>query len=110
MNDGERHHSFLAQHEDIERIIVFGQRLRDEAIVRRIVDGRLEDAIELDQPAGFVQFVLHTRSERNLDHAIEFLRELVAGSYIVPGMDHGLIVAEGKFLDVSLQLLLLCPN
>jgi hypothetical protein len=28
----------------------------------------------------------------------------------VPGMDHGLIVAEGKFLDVSLQLLLLCPN
>jgi hypothetical protein len=29
MNDGERHHAFLAEHEDIERIIVFSRRLRD---------------------------------------------------------------------------------
>jgi hypothetical protein len=95
VDDGERHHGFLAEHQHIERIVVFGQRLRDEAVVRRIVNGRIEDAIELDQAAGFIQFVLHTGAEGDLDHAIEFLRELVAGSYVVPGMDHGFILAEG---------------
>jgi hypothetical protein len=62
--------------------------LRDETVVRRIVNGGVEDAIELDQAACFIEFVLHARSERDLDDAVEFLREFVAGSYVVPGMDH----------------------
>ena len=96
MNDRERHDRILAEHEDIERIIIFGQRLRDEAIVRRIVDGGIEDAVELDQSAGFVEFVFHTGSKWDLDHAIKFLRKLVAGSHVVPRMDHGFILGAGS--------------
>ena len=32
-------HRFLAQHQHVERIVVFGQRLRNEAVVGRIVHG-----------------------------------------------------------------------
>jgi hypothetical protein len=94
VNDGERHDRILAEHEHVEGIVVFCQRLRDEAVVRGIVDGGIENAIEFDQAAGFVEFVLHARSERDLDHAIEFLRELVAGSHVVPGMDHGTVLSS----------------
>jgi hypothetical protein len=88
VNDSQRNDWLLAEHEDVERVIVFGERLRNEAVVRRIINGRVEDAVEFDKAAGLIQFVLHARSERDLDDAVEFLRELVAGSYVVPGMDH----------------------
>ena len=96
VNDGERDDGFLAEHEDIERVIVFGERLRNEAVVRGIVDRRVENAVEFDEAARFVEFILHARSERDLDDAVEFLRELVAGSYVVPGMNHK-IVGLGSF-------------
>ena len=76
------------RHEHVERIVVFGERLRNEAVVRGIVDGGIEDAVEVDQAAGFVEFVLDAGAEGNLDDAVEFLRQLVAGSHVVPGMDH----------------------
>jgi hypothetical protein len=63
MNDGERHHAFLAEHEDIERIIIFCQRLRDETVVGGIINRRIEDAIQLNESARFVQFVLDARTE-----------------------------------------------
>jgi len=88
VDDGERHHGFLAEHENIERIIVFRQSLRNKAVVGGIVNGGVENAIKLDQAACFIEFVFHARSKRDLDHAVEFLRKFVAGSYVVPGMDH----------------------
>ena len=57
-----------------------------ETVVRRVVDGRVEDAIEADQAARFVQFMFRW-SRRNFDHAVEFLRQFVAES--VPGMNRG---------------------
>ena len=33
MNDGERRHAFLAEHEDVERIIVLCQRMWDKTII-----------------------------------------------------------------------------
>ena len=45
---------------------------------------------ELDQAAGLVQFVLHAGAEGNLNNGVELLRQFAAGSYIVPGMDHGI--------------------
>ena len=104
------HDWFLAEYEHIERIVVFRQRLRNEAVVRWIINCGIQDAIELDQAAGFIEFILDARSERDLDHAIEFLRELVAGCYVVPGMNHkgcraDVILAEGgsQFLFQNLD-------
>jgi len=79
---------FLAEHEDIERIIIFCQRLRDETVVGGIINRRIEDAIQLNESARFIQFVLDARNEWDLDDAVEFLWKLVAGSHVVPRMNH----------------------
>ena len=88
VNQRQRDDGFLAEHQHVERIVIFGERLRDEAIVGRVIHGRIEDAVELDEAAGLVELVFHARSERDLDDRVEFLRELLAGSDVVPGMDH----------------------
>jgi carboxypeptidase family protein len=89
VNDGQGDDRFLAQHEYIERVVVLGERLRNETVVGGIVDGRVEDAVEADQAAGFVQFILHAGAEGDFDDAVEFVGKLVAGGYVVPRMDHG---------------------
>ena len=66
----QRNDCFLAEDENVERIIIFGKRLRNEPVVGRIVDGGIQDAIELDQAAGLVEFVFHARSKRNFDHML----------------------------------------
>ena len=90
VDDGQGHHGLLAQHQHIERVVVFGQSLRNESVIRGIVHRRIQDAIEFDQAAGLVQFVLHAGAERNLDDGVELLRKFAAGSHVVPGMDHGI--------------------
>jgi hypothetical protein len=90
VDDGQRNHGFLAQHQHIERVVVFGQGLGNEAIVCGIVDRRVQDAVELDQAARLVQFVFHARAEGNLYDGVELLRKLATGSYVVPRMDHGI--------------------
>ncbi len=76
------------KHQHVERIVVLGQRLRDEAVVRRVIDGRVEHAIELDQAALLVELVLHARAERDFDDGVELLRQVLAGSDVVPCMSH----------------------
>jgi hypothetical protein len=88
VNDGQRHDGFLAEDENVERVIIFGERLRNESVIGGIVDGGIENAIEADEAARFVEFILHARAERDLDDAVEFLRKFVARSDVVPGMDH----------------------
>jgi len=88
VNDGERDDSFLAEDEDVERVVVFGEGLRDEAVIGGVVHSGVENAIEADESAGFIEFIFHAGAEGNLDHAIEFFWKLVAGSDVVPGMDH----------------------
>ena len=88
MNQRERHHRLLAQHQHVERIVVFGEGLGDEAVVGGIVHGGVEHTIQLDQSADLVEFVLDARSEGDLDDAVELLRQFVAGGHVMPGMDH----------------------
>ena len=33
VNDRQRNHAFLAEHQNVERVVIFGQGLGDEAIV-----------------------------------------------------------------------------
>ena len=67
VDDRQRNDRFLAENENVERIVVFGERLRNETIVRGIVDGGIQDAIELDEAADFIEFVFDARSEGNFD-------------------------------------------
>ena len=70
------------------RYVIFGEGLRNESVVGGVVDGRVENAVEPDESAQLVEFILHAGAERNFDDAVKFLREFVAGSYVVPGMNH----------------------
>src|SRR5271156_4161315 len=88
VDDGERGYGLLTEDEDIDGIVVFGKGLRDEAVVGGIVDGGVEDAVELDEAAGLIELVLNAGAERDFDDAVELLRKLAAGSYVVPGVDH----------------------
>ena len=38
INNGERHNGFLAQHQHVERIFIFRQRLWNKAVIRGIVN------------------------------------------------------------------------
>jgi hypothetical protein len=84
----ERDDGFLAEHEHVKRVVVLRQRLRDEAVVGRVVDGRVQHAVELDQAGDLVELVLHRRAEGDLDDGVELLRDVLAGGDVVPGVDH----------------------
>jgi len=92
VDDGERDYGFLTQDENVERVVVFGEGLRDKSVICRIVNGGVENAVEADEAAGFVEFVLDAGAEGDFDDAVEFLREFVSGCDIVPGMDHRFFV------------------
>jgi hypothetical protein len=88
VDDGQRHDRLLAQHQHVERIVVLGQSLGDESIVGRVVDGGVENAVEFDQAAGLVELALHAGAEGTFNDRLELARQLIAGSDVVPGMDH----------------------
>ena len=89
LHQGQRGHRLLAQHQDVQRIVVFRQGLRDEAVVGRIVDRRVEDAVQLEQPRFLVQLVLDARPHRDLDDRRELGGQMLSGSHVVPGVGHG---------------------
>jgi hypothetical protein len=90
VNQRQRNYRLLAQHQNVQRIVILGQRLRNEAVIRWIVHRRIQHPVQLDQAAGFVQLILHAGAKGNLDHRKEFQRQLVAGRNVVPGMSHGM--------------------
>src|SRR5262249_47191818 len=99
-DDRQWNNGFLAQNKNIQGIIILGKSLRDKSVIRRIVDRRIKNTIKANQAAGLVEFVFNARPERNLDNAVKFLRQLVSGSNVVPGMNHGyrsrFILAESR--------------
>ena len=88
MNQREWDDRFLAEDQHVHRIVILRQRLRNEAVIRRVIDRRIEDTIELDQAAGFIQLVFDARSEWNLDDAVKLQGDSLAGSHVVPRMNH----------------------
>ena len=50
---------FLAEDQDVEGIVIFRVGLRDEAVVGRVEDRGMDDAIDLEQAGGLVEFILH---------------------------------------------------
>jgi len=57
-DERERLNGLLAENEDVEGIVVFGVGLRDEAVVRGIKNGGVDDAIHFEEAGFFVEFVL----------------------------------------------------
>src|SRR5580698_10400004 len=79
LDERERLDGLLAKNEDIERIVVFGVGLRDEAVVRGIENRGVDDAIDFEQTGGFVELVFYVGAERDLDDGGEVAGEFVAG-------------------------------
>ena len=75
--------------EDVERIVVFMQRARNEAVVARVVHGGIQHAIELELSGILVELVLVARARRNLDDRRDQLRHVGAGGHVAPGIVHG---------------------
>jgi hypothetical protein len=90
LHDGQRQHGFLAQHQDVERVSVFGKSPRNKAVIGGIEHGRVEYAIHSNQTAVLVELILHVRAERNLNHGVEFAGRIVSGRDVVPWMRHGI--------------------
>ena len=61
MHKGERNHRFLAEHQNIEKIVIFGERLRDETVVREIKDGKIKNAAHANYFTGFVELIPNVR-------------------------------------------------
>ncbi len=88
--DAEGRHRLLAQHEDVERITVRAVRLRQKAVVGRVVDGAVQDTIESQKPRLLVELVFHLRALRDLDDRGEVMLDVRAQGNIVPGVEgHG---------------------
>ena len=87
-HQGHRRHGLLAEHQDVERVVVLGVRLGDEAVIGRVVDRRVEDPVEPEQAGLLVQLVLDARPHRDLDQGVELAREVLARGDVVPGMQH----------------------
>jgi hypothetical protein len=67
LDDGQRIHRLLAEHQRIERVPVVAVGARDEAVVGRIVHGAVEDAIQPQEAGLLVQLVLVLAALLNLD-------------------------------------------
>src|SRR5688572_17395186 len=84
----QRHHGLLTKYQHVQRIAIVAERAREKSVVRRIVDGRVEDAIEPEQTRRLVQLVLDLRSLRNLDDRAEMTLDMVPQLHVMPRV-HG---------------------
>jgi hypothetical protein len=83
-DERERLDGFLAENEDVERIIVFGVGLRDEAVVSGIENGGVDDTVHFEEPGGFVELVFDVGAERNFDDGLEITGDIFAGRNVMP--------------------------
>jgi hypothetical protein len=83
---GERR--LVEEHEHVARVVIFGERARNEAVVARVVHRRKEHTIEAEESRRFVQLVLVLAAARDLDHRRDLVRRVRSGRQVVPGVDH----------------------
>ena len=67
LDDRQRMHRLLPEHQRVERIAVVAERARDEAVVGGIVHGAVQHAVEPQQAGLLVQLVLVLAALRNFD-------------------------------------------
>ena len=79
-------HRILAEHQYVERVMIFGQRSRNEPVIGGIKDRRIEHAVHSNQATSFIEFVFDIGPEGNLDYRIELMRDLITGTEIMPGV------------------------
>jgi hypothetical protein len=89
-HDRQRLDRLLHQDEDVERIAVLGVGPRDEAVVRGVVHGRVEDAIEAQEARRLVDLVLEVRAAGDLDQRGHERRDVRRDLDVVDGV-HALL-------------------
>jgi len=77
-------HLGRTEHQNIERIVVVAVGLRDEAVVRGVVDRTEQHAIQPEQSGLLVQLVLDLALRRDLDHRGDHVRRGLAVRNPVP--------------------------
>src|SRR5205814_7348649 len=68
----------------VERVAVRAVGLREEAVVRRVVHGRVQHAVQPQQARALVELVLHLRALGDLDDRAEVTLDVVAQLDVVP--------------------------
>ncbi|EGE56063.1 hypothetical protein RHECNPAF_750022 [Rhizobium etli CNPAF512] len=78
VDDAARNQRAGAGDQDVDRVAVFGQRVRHEAVIARIGHRRIEETID-DQGAGvLVHFILDgMTADRNLDNNVDVFRGIL---------------------------------
>src|SRR5262249_8742138 len=90
--ENARRHLSLAQDEYIKRIIVGAVRSRNKAVICRVMDGAIENAVHPQQAGRLVQLVLDFRPSRDFDENRKPGVEVSRQKNIMPGMcRHGSI-------------------
>ncbi len=67
-------HRFLAEDQDVEGIVIFRVGLGNEAVVCRIEDRGVNDAVDAEQAGSFVEFVFHIGAQGNFDQSLKIAR------------------------------------
>ena len=58
LNQRQRINRFLTEYEYVEWVVVLGQRLRDEAVIRGVIDCGMQHSIQPQHARLLVEFVL----------------------------------------------------
>jgi hypothetical protein len=90
----ERHRRnlFGAVDQNVERIVVFRECLRNKSVIRRVIDGGGQNAVQAQKACPFIQFEFEIGTLGNFDHRTEVLRKRMAfdaRGHVMPGMNHG---------------------
>ena len=67
--------------EHVERIVVFSQRLRNEAVICWIMQRREKVPVEPEQAGFLVEFILAARALRDFDDGVDHVRNVRAGAH-----------------------------
>ena len=88
LHQRQRRECFLTQHKYVERIIVLGIGLGNEAVIGGIVNRRIENAIEAQESRRLVELVLDVGAGRDFHDSDELRGQILSRRNVVPGMRH----------------------